>query len=229
MKRIIIILTALLLPLLAMSQGVIRPPKKSAKPQQAQTTQQTVQPQRPSSGRTNGHEWIDLGLSVKWASCNVGASTPSDYGNYYAWGETSTKSEFSFSNSKTYNKDINDITGDSSYDAARSIWGSPWRLPTKIELQELVSNCTWTWTTMDGKNGFRVTSKKNGNSIFLPAAGEKGFSSTLLFDGKNGNYWGATSRENDKESAFCLKFSSLKPQIEPRYRNAGFTIRPVAE
>ena len=124
------------------------------------------------SGTINGHEWVDLGLSVKWATCNVGASKPSDYGNYYAWGETKTKPTYTEENSKTYGKSSYnyDIGGKSSVDAARANWGGTWRLPTMAECQELVDKCTWTPTTQGGSNGCRV-SGPNGNSIFLPAAG----------------------------------------------------------
>lgn len=92
----------------------------------------------------NGHEYVDLGLpsGLKWATCNVGANKPEDYGNYYAWGETGTKSSYGASNSKTYGKQMNDIKGNSQYDAARSNWGGSWRLPTEKELEELVNKCT---------------------------------------------------------------------------------------
>ena len=79
---------------------------------------------RSSTGTINGHQWVDLGLSVKWATCNVGASSPSDYGNYYAWGETRTKSEYTVDNSFTYGINIGDISGDSRYDVARANWAA---------------------------------------------------------------------------------------------------------
>lgn len=138
---------------------------------------------RASRGTINGHEWVDLGLSVKWATCNVGASSLSAYGNYYAWGETRTKSEYNYSNSVTYEKSMGDIAGSSQYDAARANWGSSWRLPTKAEFQELINNCTWTWTSQGGHNGYKVTGK-NGNSIFLPAAGWR-YGSSLYYAGEN--------------------------------------------
>ena len=96
--------------------------------------------------KINGHEYVDLGLSVKWATCNVGASKPEDYGNDYAWGETSTKSSYTSDSSKTYGKQMNDIKGNSQYDAARANWGGTWRLPTGAELEELKNKCTWRWT-----------------------------------------------------------------------------------
>ncbi len=93
-------------------------------------------------GEINGHEWVDLGLSVKWATCNVGASSPSDFGGYYAWGELTEKSSYTEENSKTYgDSSISDIGGNPQYDVATATWGSSWRLPTEHELQELIEKC----------------------------------------------------------------------------------------
>ena len=113
---------------------------------------------------------VDLGLpsGLKWATYNVGATTPEDYGNYYAWGETATKSEYTKQNSVTYRRQIYDISGNAQYDAARANWGSTWRMPTKAEIEELLIDCAWTRTTQNGVNGYRVTGP-NDNSIFLPA------------------------------------------------------------
>ena len=113
-------------------------------------------------------EPVDMGLSVKWATCNVGANTPEEYGNYYAWGETSTKSNYDEDNCKTWKRRMSDIRGNSSYDAARANWGSNWRLPTASEFEELIDNCDYQWTTQNGVKGVRFTSKRNGNSIFFP-------------------------------------------------------------
>ena len=179
-------------------------------------------------GRINGHEYVDLGLSVKWATCNVGASSASDWGNYYAWGETSTKSDYSYSTSTTYGKNLGDISGDSQYDAARRNWGGSWRMPTKAECQELVDNCTWTWTTQGGHNGYRVTSKKNGNSIFLPAAGRRDGSS-LDYRGECGYYWSSTPLESNAVSAYYLFFNSSNHRVGWSYRYVGHTVRPVCD
>ena len=117
----------------------------------------------PTWGYKNNHAWIDLGLpsGTKWATCNVGASQPHGYGNYYAWGETATKTNYSESNSKTYGKNISDISGNSDYDAARANWGGSWRMPTEREMEELVNKCTWTWTTLSGVKGYKVTGFHN--------------------------------------------------------------------
>ena len=189
-------------------------------------TNAPVAPQA-ASGSTNGHEWVDLGLSVKWATCNVGASSPSAYGNYYAWGETRTKSEYSSSNSATYKKSIGNIAGSSQYDAARANWGSSWRLPTKSEIEELINNCTWTWTSQGGHNGYKVTGK-NGNSIFLPAAGWR-YGSSLRDAGEDGYYWSSTPSESDSRGAFLLYFYSGRRLVLWHSRDGGLTVRPVTD
>ena len=169
---------------------------------------------------------VDLGLSVKWACCNVGADSPEDYGDYFAWGETSPKTNYTEDNSKTRGKSMGDIGGDSSYDAATANWGSGWRLPTESEFQELIDKCTWTWTTRNGVNGYEVKSKKNGNSIFLPATGYYGGDLTRL-QGSDGHYWSSTP--NDAYSAYRLSFDSGRHRTGGYFRDRGFSVRPVAE
>jgi uncharacterized protein (TIGR02145 family) len=181
-----------------------------------------------SHGTINGHEWVDLGLSVKWATCNVGASSPGEYGNHYAWGETTTKSDYSSSNSTTYGKQMNSIAGNSTYDVARREWGGTWRLPTRKEFQELIDNCTKTWTTQNGHNGYKVTSKKNGNSIFLPAAGCRSGTS-LDGQGASGYYWSATPYESNTDCAYYLFFGDGYRYVSRYYRCYGFSVRPVSE
>ncbi len=178
----------------------------------------------------NGHEYVDLGLpsGLKWATCNVGANTPEEYGNYYAWGETETKSEYTDDNCTTFKKNLGDISGDSRYDAARRNWGGSWRIPTAEECQELVDNCTWTWTTQGGHKGYKVTSKKNGNSIFLPAAGYRNGSS-LYYQGEYGYYWSSTPSESDTEVAYSLFFFSSYLSVGWGDRYYGRTVRPVSE
>ena len=174
----------------------------------------------------NGHEWVDLGLSVKWATCNVGASSPSDYGDYFAWGETSTKSSYTENNSKTYNKPMGDIAGNSQYDAARANWGSTWRMPTEKEFQELSDKCTWTWTSQGGHNGYRVTSKTNGNSIFLPAAGYRWRSFNNV--NSHGNYWSAGPNSNTYGCSLFFRSGNVTPQAYDS-RALGYSVRPVSE
>ncbi len=178
----------------------------------------------------NGHESVDLGLpsGLKWATCNVGASSPEGYGDYYAWGETSTKSNYNSSTSTTYGKQMSSIAGNAQYDVARKKWGSPWRLPTEAEFQELIDNCTWEWTTQNGVNGYKVTSKKNGNSIFLPAAGER-YDTSSYDQGSEGNYWSATPDESDTDGAEGIGFSEGGPSTSWCSRSLGHSLRPVSE
>ena len=178
----------------------------------------------------NGHAYVDLGLSVKWATCNVGANSPSDYGNYYAWGEILTKSTYTEDNSKTYGNSAynRDIGGDSSLDAARANWGGTWRLPTEAEFQELLDNCTWKWTTQGGHNGYKVTSKKNGNSIFLPAAGWR-LDSSLNYAVESGYYWSSSPGGSDSNLACNLNFLSSGSDTDWYNRYIGRSVRPVSE
>ena len=179
-------------------------------------------------GKINGHEWVDLGLSVKWATCNIGAPTPGDYGNYYAWGETTTKNYYSSNTSTTYGKQMNSIAGNRSYDVARKEWGSSWRLPTKGEFQELIDNCIWTWTTQNGNNGYKVTSKKNGNSIFLPAAGWR-YDTSSRNQGTRGYYWSATPYGSNTDYAYSLYFYDGNRSVDWYTHYYGRTVRPVSE
>ena len=106
-----------------------------------------------SDSEIAGHEYVDLGLpsGLKWATCNVGAEKPEDYGDYFAWGEIETKSEYTESNSLTHGKQMDDISGDVQYDVAAANWGDSWRMPTKDEMIELVSNCEWEWIFIEKK------------------------------------------------------------------------------
>ncbi len=177
----------------------------------------------------NGHEYVDLGLpsGLKWATCNVGANKPEDYGSYFAWGETATKSSYKENNSKTYGKSFSDIGGKSQYDAARANWGGTWRMPTKAELEELENKCTWKWTTQNGVKGYKVTGP-NGNSIFLPAAGRR-YGSSLYYAGERGNYWSSTSNESYSNYAYGLDFNSSYQIVGWYRRDSGLSVRPVAE
>ena len=177
----------------------------------------------------NGYDWVDLGLpsGLKWATCNVGAATPEGYGNYYAWGETTTKALYYQSNSITYGQQISDISGNATYDAARANWGGTWRMPTKAEMQELENNCTWTWTRQSGVYGYRVTGS-NGNSIFLPAAGYCDGSSRYSV-GENGYYWSSTPYESGTNGAYYLGFISGRHDVDWSVRYYGRTVRPVSD
>lgn len=178
-------------------------------------------------GRLNGHEWVDLGLSVRWATCNVGASSPSDYGDYYAWGETKTKSSYTEGNSKTYNVVMPDISGEPKYDAATANWGEGWRMPTDEELEELIGKCDNQWTTQGGHNGYKVTGP-NGNSIFLPAAGWR-YRRSLFNAGDGGYYWSSPPYGSDALGAYCLFFFSGHLSVDWFSRDYGRSVRPVSD
>ena len=139
------------------------------------------------TGYENNYAYVDLGLSVKWATCNVGATKPEGYGNYYAWGETTTKSSYAESN---YTYSSNPTTLPLSKDAAAVNMGGSWRMPTTAEQDELLTECTWTRTTSNNVSGYTVIGP-NGNSIFLPAAGYRD-DSDLDGAGSYGYYWSSS-------------------------------------
>ena len=174
----------------------------------------------PSS---ENHECVDLGLSVKWATCNVGANKPEDYGDYFAWGETKPKKSYSSSN---YSYTSNPTTLPLSADAARANWGGSWRMPTSAEQDELREQCTWTWTSQNGVNGYNVTSKKNGKSIFLPSAGYRSDSS-LNYAGSAGFCWSSSLNTDFTNYAYYLFFNSSYVDLDYYYRYDGLSVRPV--
>ena len=181
------------------------------------------------------HEWVDLGLpsGLKWATCNIGASSPEEYGDYFAWGETSPKEEYRPTNSASYGSSDSkwdNIGGNPSYDAAAANWGGDWRLPTEKEFQELIDNCDWEWVTQNGYNGYKVTGP-NGNSIFLPAAGWRAGADEYDV-GWDGAYWSSTPLESyAHEDAYYLHFHGYKSYHSTgrHYRNRGHSVRPVLE
>ena len=211
-------------------------PSKPAKPATSKPKPITVS--KPT-GTIEGHGYVDLGLSVKWATKNVGASSPSDYGDYFAWGETETKSSYDWDNCF----DCLDSTGDSwgtykiggktsisptsGHDAARENWGGTWRMPTNAEFEELCNKCTWTWTSQGGHKGYKVTGP-NGNSIFLPAAGWRDGSRTNGV-GMCGEYWSSTLSSSNSYNAPSLYFGRSGHFTSDGSRRGGRSVRPVAE
>ena len=199
-----------------------------------------------TTGTHNGHGYVDLGLSVKWATCNVGASSPEGYGSYFAWGETSPKNEYTWENLKyrtegdSYgNVKFSKYVASSKFgpvdnktclelmdDAAHANWGGSWRMPTNDEFKELIDKCTWTWTTENGKNGYKVVSKVNGNSIFLPAAGWR-YDTLLNNAGSKGDYWSSSLRKSDSYEARNLGFKSGSRYWSVSGRFNGHPVRPV--
>ena len=210
-----------------------KPAKQPAKPTPVPT------PTRPTNGTLNGYDWVDLGLSVKWATQNVGASSPSDYGDYFAWGETRPKSSYTWSNCFDCLDDEGKSWGtykiggqtriapSSGHDTARENWGSTWRMPTDAENEELCNKCTWTWTSQGGHNGYKVTGP-NGNSIFLPAADWRG-GTVRYSEGENGNYWSSTLCSSYSGSARYLYFHSSYHGTNNNFRSYGQSVRPVTD
>ena len=201
------------------------------------------------NGTENGYAYVDLGLSVKWATMNVGASKAEDYGSYFAWGETTTKDTYNWSTYKYCNGNFDLLTkycNKSSYgnngftdnktqlelsdDAARANWGGSWRMPTDAELTELREQCTWIWTTQNGVKGYEVTSRKSGytsNSIFLPAAGRR-TNSSLYDAGSDGYYWSSSLCADFPEGAWLVSFySSYVKRSYNGGRFYGRSVRPV--
>ena len=156
----------------------------------------------PAKEMHNGHEYIDLGLSVKWATCNLGANDAENYGNHYGWGG----------------------------DAARTNWGGNWRMPTDMEWIELRNSCTWSWTNKNGIRGYLVKSRKNSNTIFLPAAGYsmKGTSGCYSL-GAHGYYWSSTMDKNNQNFALGVQFDSADKMFSRSLdrKNVFCSIRPV--
>lgn len=239
------------------------PPKEDITPSEP-SPEEPEEPKDPENGEESGtgeiqgHKYVDLGLSVKWADRNIGARSPEHFGDYFAWGETEPKSNYSISNYKWNNGDetdftkycINSIYGyngftddktilDKEDDAAYINWGDKWRMPTQIELVELIYNCKWEWTTSNNVNGYLVTGL-NGNSIFLPAAGRL-TRNNLIDAGTCGRYWLSNLTEYDtyagafqgapygSELFFC--YNEYNPEgiyeLSEYYREYGLTIRPV--
>ena len=198
------------------------------------------------TGQKNGHTYIDLGLpsGLLWATCNVGANAPEEYGDYFAWGETTPKENYNWStyrycngsssaltkycNNSSYGNDgFTDAltTLESSDDAATANWGSGWRMPTADEMRELQDYCVVVWTEQNGVNGRKFTGP-NGNSIFLPAAGYR-YDDSLDNDGSYGDFWSSSLYTDYPYYAWYLNFGSVNYGVSRYSRYYGFTVRPV--
>ena len=190
----------------------------------------------------NGHEYVDLGLpsGTKWAKCNIGAKTETDFGYYFAWGETNPKNSFTEENYNyekqesyvdsdgfTHNRDKNIvcISGDSKYDAATANWGNGWSMPTKEQFDELIYKCNWEWVSKNGVYGYKVTGN-NGKYIFLPAAESRQWPN-LLNEGEQGDYWSGSLNKNRYGNPYHLYFFSSGPGMDDSFGFYGYSIRPV--
>ncbi len=193
---------------------------------------------------------VDMGLSVKWSSTNLGASKPEEYGGYYQWAGTKDVSSTSidpwdncpyhsgsspisgwikYNTKASYGTVDNKTTLEPSDDAATANLGGKWRMPTDAEWTELRNNCTWTWTTLNAIDGYVVTNNKNGNSIFLPAAGRL-YSDGLYGVGTYGGYWSSSlNSDGTPNVAYYVHFNSDNVHRDNHYRYNGQSVRPVSE
>ena len=191
--------------------------------------------------RFNGHGYVDLGLpsGTLWATTNIGATTPEGYGNYYAWGETKPKADYSWSTYKfnpsgdgstmtKYNETDGLTTLEAEDDVAHVLWGGEWHIPTQAQMQELIDNCTWTWDTVNEINGYTVSG--NGNSIFFPCAGFYRATSPN-YVGSRGTYWSSLLNNSKSYNANALYyFNSNNIHADSfSYRYNGNSVRPVIE
>ena len=245
MKKFIFSLVAICVSMCAMAQSSIYVYQKDGKTLEiAVSNLDSISFTKPTTGIENGYTWVDLGLSVKWATCNIGATKPEDYGNYYAWGEIKTKDSYTWENYTLANGSYDALTkycDNSSYgnngftdelttletadDAASQIWGGNWRMPTIDEWRELIDNCTWTWTTKNSVNGYEVKAT-NGNSIFLPAAGYRD-GDELNGAGSYGSYWSSSLRADYPNYAQYVSFGSDYHDTDDSCRYYGHSVRPV--
>ena len=190
---------------------------------------------------------VDLGLSVKWSTCNLGATKPEECGDYYGWGETigwQGMHDWSFykwcnygrpdclskyNTNSNYGGNVDNKTVlDAADDVARVKLGGTWRMPTRAECEELLKKCTWTWTTRGGVNGYKVTSKIHDNSIFLPAAGC--WDGTTLYGlGESGGFWSSSLNTGCPRFAFQIGFhrDGAYGSSNGTNRYLGCSIRPV--
>lgn len=204
--------------------SVIRPVSSQSSANQTSSSKTSSVKETKTKGSCNGHDWVDLGLpsGTKWATCNVGANKPEDDGNYYAWGETRTKSSYTENN---YTYSSNPTTLPSSADAATVNWGVGWRMPTKDEFKELKDKCTWKWVS---DVGYKIIGP-NDNSIFLPAASYLDYIYTDLQDappkGFDGFYWSSSLYSDGR--AWFLYFYSDNYDMRNECSFVGLSVRPV--
>ncbi len=198
------------------------------------------------SGKEGLYTYVDLGLpsGTKWATYNVGATKPTEYGDYFAWGETKPKEEYwwntykwckgsddsmtKYCTDRKYGTVDNKTVLEAEDDAATANWGSAWRMPTEEELDELVEGCDWKWFldfNGSGVNGQLGTSKKNGATIFLPAAGYR--TTTLNDAGHYGDYWSSSVLKGPSRSAFRLYFHDYNIYSYNYSRYGGLSVRAV--
>ncbi len=195
----------------------------------------------------NGHEYVDLGLpsGTLWATCNIGATNPEDYGDYFAWGELEPKVDYTWENYKYGNaKDsLTKYCNDSSKglngfidnlielvpadDAAAILWGGAWKMPTRTDIRELLDYCQWSWTIRNNVQGYEIKGL-NENILFLPAAGlfRDG---KLRYDQEYGYYWSSSNHSAGPEFATNITFADEAMHTDGFLRYGGMQIRPTCK
>lgn len=202
------------------------PVKPQTKAQAAATADTTTALVSPPTGYANGHGWVDLGMGMMWAYCNIGADSPEQYGDYFSWGATSPVKYYDLETCPTSEKVMVDISGNPEYDAARANWGGQWRMPTQQEMDLMQYGCDQKWTCIKGVWGLLFTSRLNGNSIFMPASGCR-MKEELFGTGTYGQYWSSTPVENNKD--FSYQFYVYKSGCYGKltWRSHGQAVRPI--
>lgn len=241
MNKVVLIALAILFSLLANSSCYFGEPALRSgngitnNPDNPNNPNNPNNPPKPSVHIGNA---IDLGLSVKWADCNVGATSPEDYGSYFSWGETATKTQY---NESTYSFKENPLVLPLDHDAAFVNWNNKWRMPTREESEELLEKCVWEYATINGVRGYKVIGP-NKNSIFLPFAGyhkciSPNYGDKFVADGSEGRYWTSSNYASSSSSwvnwnARCIfieyysgSLSEHKSLWWDRYQ--GYSVRPV--
>ena len=224
---------------------------KAKKEAEAKAQKEAETERRGGNGSAGGHEYVDLGLpsGTLWATCNIGASKPEGNGNYYAWGETKPQASNAYSwNSYKYadggydkltkycskseygNNGFTDnlTTLQAGDDPAAANWGSGWRTPSKSQWDELLANTTRQWTMRNGVSGRLFTSKMNGQTLFLPAAGDR-WGGELYGTGSRGRFWSRSLVTGNPGDAWYLGFGSGNCVMGSNSRRYGFSVRPVRE
>lgn len=183
--------------------------------------------------KINGYEYVDLGLpsGLKWATCNVGASSQYEVGDYFAWGELKSKERFGMDNCPTYGVPMEDISGNVEFDVAAFAWGSTWRMPTEAEFMELRDNCKLEWTMIDNNTRGCFLTGPNGNQIYLPSGGFM-TESSVDFAEDEAAYWTSTPdtfTSDQGYSTFVYFYSNNFCNRGWMSRYVGMLVRPVSE
>jgi len=242
------IIAAIVAVIVAVVLLVVLLPRKSAEPQHPGGNDSGIEvtaepePEPAEEPNTiNGHKWVDMGSGIKWATTNIGANSPEEFGEYYAWGESAPKQVYDWEHySHAAKNDEGYYTvsekwlssegfiRDRKYDTASVLWGEPWRMPTYDEILALLRACTRTWTTMNDVNGYLLKSKTTGEELFFPASGYK-YDNTIKYVGTHGYVW-ASNLSWDPDCGYTL-YMKTSQRIEPGFTTAcyGIPVRPVSD